>query len=177
MARPTRSLGAAIEARQPAAIPGDVDIDPELRDHVVIVGYGRTGRLLAELLDRRRVAHRAVDLDLTRVVEMRARGAPALAVSVIGGEVAESVPAAARRLSRDRPILGRARDHWHAEQLLAQGATQVVAEVLEAGLHLGEPMRGHIGLSSNVTREVVDAERAAALSTNSRKNREDRLGE
>jgi CPA2 family monovalent cation:H+ antiporter-2 len=69
---------------------------------------------------------------------------------------------AARRLSRDLPILVRARDSMHAARLTAQGATQVVPEVLEAGLQLGQLMLQHVGLPMDTAREVVDAKRAAA---------------
>ncbi len=191
MARIARTLGAALEAREGGDVSGAVDIDPQLRDHVVIVGYGRAGRLLAELLDRQQVAHVALDLDATHVAGLRARGAPvflgdasrsamlekvrlasaaALVVSVNDPEAAERVLVAARRLSRDLPILVRARDSAHAERLLAKGATQVVPEVLEAGLQLGQLMLEQIGLPTEAAREIVDAERIVALPAYSRRN-------
>ena len=183
IARIARSLGAAIEAREHLSPDADVDIAPDLKDHVVIVGYGRTGRLLAELLDRQHVAYVALDLDTAHVAGLRARGAPvylgdasraamlekvrlrdaaALVISPDDAEAAERVLVAARRLSRDLPILVRARDTRHAARLIAQGATQVVPEVLEAGLQLGQLMLQHVGLPTDTAREVVDAKRAAA---------------
>jgi CPA2 family monovalent cation:H+ antiporter-2 len=183
IARIARSLGAAIEAREHPSSAGDIDIAPDLEDHVIIVGYGRTGRLLAELLDRQHVAHVALDLDSAHVAALRARGAPvflgdasraamlekvrlrnaaALVVSPDDSEAAERVLIAARRLSRDLPILVRARDSTHAARLIAQGATQVVPEVLEAGLQLGQLMLEHVGLPTDAARDVVDAKRAAA---------------
>jgi CPA2 family monovalent cation:H+ antiporter-2 len=189
MARFGRSLGAAMEAREPMGRVGDVEIAPDLRDHVIIVGYGRTGRLLAELLDRQHVAHVALDLDTTHVAGLHASGAPvflgdasraamlekvrlrsaaALVVTADDAQAAERVLTAARRLSRDLPILVRARDSTHAARLLAQGATQVVPEVLEAGLQLGQRMLEHVGLPTDAARDVVDAERAATLGAYSR---------
>jgi len=183
IARIGRSLGAAIEAREHLSAAGDIDIAPDLEDHVIIVGYGRTGRLLAELLDRQHVAHVALDLDAAHVAGLHARGAPvflgdasraamlekvrlrhaaALVVSPDDSEAAERVLVAARRLSRDLPILVRARDSTHAARLIAQGATQVVPEVLEAGLQLGQLMLEHVGLPTDAARDVVDAKRAAA---------------
>ncbi len=61
------------------------------------------------------------------------------------------------------PILIRARDSAHAAKLLDQGATQVVPEVLEAGLQLGHLMLEHVGLPADAARELVDAQRAASL--------------
>ncbi len=189
MARFARSLGAAIEAREPMSTAGDVEIAPDLRDHVIIVGYGRTGRLLAELLDRQHMAHVALDLDTAHVAGLHASGAPvflgdasraamlekvrlrgaaALVVTADDAQAAERVLAADRRLSRELPILVRARDSTHAARLLAQGATQVVPEVLEAGLQLGQLMLEHVGLPTDAAREVVDAERAATLRAYSR---------
>ena len=185
LARVARTLGAAIEARAPAGPPADVDIDPDLRDHVVIVGYGRTGRLLAELLDRQHVAHVALDLDAAHVAGLRAKGAPvflgdasraamlekvrlrdaaALVVSPDDPQAAERVLQAARRVSRDLPVLVRARDSRHAARLLAHGATQVVPEVLEAGLQLGQLMLEHVGLPTDAARDVVETERVTTLS-------------
>jgi CPA2 family monovalent cation:H+ antiporter-2 len=63
------------------------------------------------------------------------------------------------------PILVRAHDSSHAARLLAQGATQVVPEVLEAGLQLGQQLLQHVGLPMEAAREVVDSERNSALST------------
>ena len=183
VAHGARKLGAAIEARGSRGPEGDVDVAPDLEDHVIIVGYGRTGRLLAELLDRQHVAHVALDLDAAHVAGLRAKGAPvflgdasraamlekmrlpsaaALVISADDADAAERVLVAARRLSGDLPILVRAHDNSHAERLIAQGATQVVPEVLEAGLQLGQVMLQHVGLPTDAAREVVETERAAS---------------
>lgn len=189
VARLARGLGQAVDARAAPAAGREVDIDPELRDHVIIVGYGRTGRLLAQLLDRQHVAHVALDLDAAHVAGLRARGAPvflgdasraamlekmrlasaaALVISPDDPEAAGRVLLAARRIARDLPILVRARDRDHAAELLAQGATQVVPEVLEAGLQLGQLMLEHVGLPSDAARDLVEAERVANLAAYSR---------
>ncbi|GMQ77037.1 MAG: cation:proton antiporter [Gammaproteobacteria bacterium] len=183
MARVARRLGAAIEARAHAGAAVDIDIAPDLENHVIIVGYGRTGRLLAELLDRQHVAHVALDLDAAHVAGLRAKGAPvflgdasraamlekvrlrsaaALVVSADDPQAAERVLSAARRLSRELPILVRAHDSTHAVKLTSQGATQVVPEVLEAGLQLGQLLLEHVGLPTDAARDVVDAKRADA---------------
>ena len=96
--------------------------------------------------------------------KVRLRNAAALVISPDDPAAAESVLLAARRLSRDLPILVRARDNAHAARLTARGATQVVPEVLESGLQLGQLMLQHVGLPADAAREVVDAERTSALS-------------
>ena len=183
VAHGARTLGAALEARAQPRPAEDIDVAPDLQDHVIIVGYGRTGRLLAELLDRQHVAHVALDMDAGHVAELRAAGAPvfmgdasrtamlekmrlrkaaALVISADDPDAAERVLVAARRLSRDLPILVRAHDNSHAQRLMAQGATQVVPEVLEAGLQLGQVMLQHVGLPTEAAREVVELERASS---------------
>ena len=95
--------------------------------------------------------------------KVRLRDAAALVVSADDPQAAEQVLIAARGMSRELPILVRARDKGHAARLLAQGATQVVPEVLEAGLQLGQLMLEHVGLPTDVARDVVEAERAATI--------------
>ena len=185
VAHGAHKLGAAIDARGGQGPEENLGLAPDLNDHVIIVGYGRTGRLLAELLDRQRVAHVALDLDAAHVAGLRAKGAPvflgdasrtamlekmrlrsaaALVISADDPDAAERVLVAARRLSRDVPILARAHNDAHAVLLIAQGATQVVPEVLEAGLQLGQVLLQHVGLPMDAAREVVETERAASRS-------------
>ncbi|MBT8125505.1 MAG: sodium:proton antiporter, partial [Gammaproteobacteria bacterium] len=54
-------------------------------------------------------------------------------------------------------------DSAHASSLLIQGATEVVPEVLESGLQLGHVMLEEIGLSTNVARDIIDAQRVETM--------------
>ncbi|MEQ8661289.1 MAG: cation:proton antiporter [Gammaproteobacteria bacterium] len=158
------------------------DIAPDLADHVVLAGFGRTGQLLAELLDRQQIVHVAIDLDAAHVSAQRRAGAAvwlgnatrtamlerlhlaraaALVVTTDDAAVAERVVMAARALTADVPIVVRARDSAHAARLLALGATQVVPEVFEAGLEMGRMMLEHAGLPGEAARGLVDGLRAA----------------
>ncbi len=181
VARLARRAGTALER------PGDEfagDLAPDLRDHVVIVGYGRTGRMLAQLLDRQHIAHVALDLDAERVRSLHARGAAvylgdasraallakthpqhaaALVITTGSAETSERVLLAARALAPQLPVLVRARDSEHAARLLSLGASHAVPEVLEAGLQLGQVMLEQSGLPADTARELVDAQRARAL--------------
>jgi len=178
--RLARSVGAAIEASEQITADELIDIAPDLAGHVIIVGYGRTGQLLARLLDRQQITHLALDLDVARVALLRGQGAPiyfgdarradmlqkmrlshaaVLAVCIDDPGTTEQVLLAARRLTPDIPIVARARDSAHATSLLIQGATQVVPEVLESGLQLGHVMLEQVGLPTNAARDIVDAQR------------------
>jgi CPA2 family monovalent cation:H+ antiporter-2 len=161
---------------------------------VIIVGYGRTGQLLAALLDRQQVAHVALDLDATRVAGLRARGAPiylgdasraamldkmrlshaaALAVCTDDPGATEEVLFAARHLAPDVPIVARARDSAHATSLLARGATRVVPEVLESGLQMGHVMLEQVGLPPMAARDLIDAQRVETEHALQPENRHD----
>ena len=180
VARLARSVGGAIRAHERTTADEDIDVASDLTGHVVIVGYGRTGQLLARLLDRQQIAHVALDLDAARVSGLRAQGAPiylgdasrtamlrkmrlsdaaALAVCTDDPGATEQVLQAACRLAPDVPIVARARDSAHATSLLALGATRVVPEVLESGLQLGHVMLEQVGLPANVARDLVDTQR------------------
>ncbi len=157
-----------------------IDIAPDLMGHVIIVGYGRTGQLLARLLDRQQIAHVALDLNAARVAGLQADAAPvflgdasraamlakmrlnhaaALAICIDDPGATEQVLKAACDLAPDIPVVARARDSAHAANLLTLGAAQVVPEVLESGLQLGHVMLEQVGLPANVARDLVDAQR------------------
>lgn len=182
VARLGRSIGAAIETRH--ADDEVIDIDTKLDGHVVLIGYGRTGRLIADLLDRQRIPHVALDLDAARVTRLRAKGAPiyfgdatrsgvldrlrlhaalALVITTDDPDAAHRVLHAARAVAPELPILVRAHDSDHAIDLMRDGATAVIPEVLEAGLQLGQALLEKVGLPPEAVRELVESERIATL--------------
>jgi len=183
VARLARSVGAVIRARERITMDESIDIAPDLMGHVIIVGYGRTGQLLARLLDRQQIAHVALDLNAARVAGLQADAAPvflgdasraamlakmrlnhaaALAICTDDPGATEQVLKAAYDLAPDIPIVARARDAAHATSLLTLGASHVVPEVLESGLQLGHVMLEQLGLPANVARDLVDAQRIEA---------------
>jgi len=180
--RLARTVGAWLEARAGGADDDELteDIAPDLADHVVLAGYGRTGQLLAALLDRQQIVHVAIDLDAAHVAAQRRAGASvwlgnatrgqmlerlhitraaALVVTTDDSSMAERVVMAARALAPELPIVVRARDSTHAARLLARGATQVVPEVFEAGLEMGRMTLEHAGLPAEAARELIDGVR------------------
>ena len=163
---------------------GQEEIIPHLVNHVIIVGYGRTGQLLAALCDQQKIDHIALDLDAKRVANLRMQGAPVflgdasrvamlqkislnhaavLAVCTDDPNATEQVLRAARHISPDVPVVARVHDSEHASSLLNQGATEVIPEVLESGLQLGHVMLEKIGLSTNAAREIIDVQREETM--------------
>jgi hypothetical protein len=154
-------LGRALEVH--SAHEELSSIDANLNGHIVVVGFGRTGQLLAELLER--VVHGASVFvgDASRpaiLARLYPHNAAAVAISTDDAVAAERVLAALRNLAPDTPVVLRARDNSHAMQMLARGATQVVPEVQEAGLQLAHLVLEHSGMSADAARELVELRRA-----------------
>lgn len=153
---------------------------------VLIVGYGRVGRLVADMLGRHRIEHLAIDRDIDRVRAARRNGAPlwygdagrtemlqrfgiataaGLVVTLDEPGAAERVVEAARALRPDLTIVVRARDEEHAHRLYEAGATDAVPETFEAGLQLAENTLIDVGVPVGLviasTHEKRDEMRAA----------------
>jgi CPA2 family monovalent cation:H+ antiporter-2 len=134
---------------------------------VLVVGYGRVGRLVGEMLKRHDLPWVAAELD-SRVVEQGRRAgeavyfgdaarpdfllrcglgeAAALVVTMDAPEGVETIVAVARELRPDLTIVARARDARHAQRLYDLGATDAVPETVEASLQLSEAVLVEIGV-------------------------------
>ncbi len=164
------SLGARLGAGWCGARPVPEAPPPPPTDaepRVLVVGYGRVGRLVAEMLTRHGIPWLAVERD-TRLVETARREggavffgdasraellkklgleqARALVCTMDAPETAEAVTAAARSLRPDLTIVVRARDARHARRLYDLGATDAVPETVEASLQLSEATLVDIGI-------------------------------
>lgn len=180
-----RRLARALDRRLGPAEPPPAG--PEgLEGHVVIVGYGRIGRMLGEILSEEGAAFVALDADAALVAEARAGGAAvyfgdarkteilrrlgvdkaaALAVTMDSSLAAEAVVEAAHRDWPGLAVYARARDAAHARRLLKSGAARVTSEALEAGLDLAEAVLRGVGASEESARAVVDARRRRELAS------------
>lgn len=126
---------------------------------VLIVGYGRVGRLVGRMLKRHDIGFVAVDTDAKLVSERRGLGeevwygdasrpellklcgiaeVPAVVVTMDAPVKVEEVVRTARGLRPDLTIVARARDSHHAAKLYALGVTDAVPETTEAALQLAE---------------------------------------
>jgi CPA2 family monovalent cation:H+ antiporter-2 len=141
----------------PTIVPG---AEPEPRDaSVLIVGFGRVGRLVAEMLTEHGQSFIAVDTDAAAVAAGRREGFDvsygdaarsemlalcgvetirALVVTMDAPSKVDEVVHTARSLREDLIIIARARDDRHAARLYGLGVTDAVPETTEASLQLAE---------------------------------------
>jgi len=127
------------------------------REHVIVCGYGRVGQNVGRVLETEGFEFLAMDLDPVRVRTALAAGdaviygdaaddgvlksagldrANAVVVTFSDTARALAIVRAVRRQRPALPILVRAQDETHLEELIAAGATEVVPETLEAALTL-----------------------------------------
>ncbi|MGW8191016.1 cation:proton antiporter domain-containing protein [Sphingomonas hankookensis] len=135
---------------------------------VVIIGFGRVGRLVAEMLKTHGKSYIAVDSDIDNVATARAEGHPILFGDVSRSELVDRLDlgrASALVLTMDDPvltvrltrrvrgwvpnltILARARDATHAAELYAAGVSDAVPETLESSLQLSEAVLVDLGVA------------------------------
>lgn len=132
-------------------------VGDEMKDHVIICGYGRSGQYLARFLKEENIPFIALDIDPTRVQEAAAAGENVMygdagrrvVLAAAGGDRAKALivsyanaPAAMKILHvvqenyPQLPVIVRTVDDSNMEALREAGATEVVPEVLEGSLML-----------------------------------------
>jgi CPA2 family monovalent cation:H+ antiporter-2 len=134
---------------------------------VLIVGYGRVGALVGEMLKRHDIPFVAVENAVSIVTEHRDKGveiywgdaarrdflmrcgaaqARALVVTVANASATEEIVKVAHAERGDMTIVARARDARHATHLYELGATDAIPETIEASLQLAETVLVDIGV-------------------------------
>ncbi|MGA2492672.1 MAG: cation:proton antiporter [Roseiarcus sp.] len=162
-------LGAALARRRARELDPEALVAPPNEDagRVIIVGYGRVGTLIGEMLDAHRIRFIAVDVDPNLTARERRAGKPvyygdasredflrrcgletarALVITLDKPDANEQVVVAARRLRPDVTIIARARDADHARTLYELGVSDAVPETIEASLQLSEATLVDIGV-------------------------------
>ena len=185
--------GRQIARHIAATVPdsGAVTILPP-DDHVrrvIVIGHGRVGQLVCDLLEEHKIAYLATDRDPALVGAFRGRGRPIYygdasdpnylrrcgldeAVGVIvtlDTAVVDDVVRAVRSRRPDVMIVARAHDAQHARHLYTLDVTDTVPETIEASLQLAEsalvglgvPM-GAVIASIHERRETIRHELQAA---------------
>jgi len=163
--------------------PADLALPRE--GHVVVVGYGRVGQHIVNVLERLGVPRLVIEIDSGRAAEFNARGIPtlfgdaansdvlihaglerarALVVTLPDETATEMVVAAARKIAPNLPIIARAATTKGVGRLLNLGAHDVIHPELEGGLEvmrhtllcLGYPATQVQGYTDAVRRDEYD---------------------
>lgn len=158
MALLANRLTRRVEAAHPD-LPPEATVPVDVENQVLIVGFGRVGRLVGEMLTEHGQSFLAVDANASTVAKGREEGANvfygdagreemlrlcgidtarAVIVTMDAPGKVDEVVVAARALRPDLILIARARDDRHAERLYGLGVTDAVPETTEASLQLAE---------------------------------------
>ncbi len=134
---------------------------------VMIVGFGRIGSLVGDMLQRHKVPYVAVESLVSIVAEGRENGieiywgnaarrefllrsgveqARALVVTIENPPAVEEIVRLAHEIRNDLIIVARARDARHATELYRLGASDAIPETIEASLQLAETVLVDVGV-------------------------------
>lgn len=157
-----RRLGKRIDRSSTPAAPTASD-----EPRAIIVGFGRVGRLVADMLTEHEKPFIAIDSDADLVASGARDGYAVTFGDAARGGVLEHLglaeataviltmdePHSAQRLVKrlhaqypDLSIIARARDAGHAAQLYKAGASHAVPETLESSLQLSEAVLVDLGV-------------------------------
>jgi CPA2 family monovalent cation:H+ antiporter-2 len=153
-----RRMSGSITAGQE---PNPVLSVPPPQEHVdaIVIGAGRVGGLVSDMLGRHNVKHIIVEKDPAVVARCRAEGMPVyfgdaknplflkrcgleeargVVITVNKPSAVGEIVTAIRNMRDDILIVARARDAEHARHLYKQKVTDAVPETIEASLQLSE---------------------------------------
>lgn len=166
LAKAGQMISRAIERREADGAP-EPEIDAS-GPGTVIIGFGRVGRIIADMLRRHDQPYIAVDADIDSVTAGRREGYSVLFGDVARSELIDHLKlgyAKALVLTMDDPVLtvqlakrvrswvphipiiARARDTSHAAELYKAGVTDAVPETMESSLQLSEAVLVDLGVA------------------------------
>jgi monovalent cation:H+ antiporter-2, CPA2 family len=132
---------------------------PDAKGRAIVVGHGRVGQVVCELLAEHKFPYIATDRDPTAVTQQRRKGrevyygnaadpaflnscglmdASAVIVTIHDRQGIDEIVRVVRERRPDILIVSRARDAGHARHLYEIGVTDAVPETIEASLQLSE---------------------------------------
>ena len=142
----------------------------DLDNHVIIVGFGRVGKMVARLLEAEKVNYIAIDVNATHVVHERKEGFPLYLGDAGNVEMLDSVgikraksviltidnQVTSKKCTRviheympKIPIIVRTKDLSNEEEWKSVGAKAIVPETYETGLQMGGAVLKSVGISEN----------------------------
>lgn len=160
--------------------PDQAPVAESLRDHVVVIGCGRVGQHLVNVLGHLGILRLVVELDIGRVTELERQGVPTLygdaansdilslvhlkqaraVVVTLPDEAAAAIAVATVRAEAPHvPIIVRAATQEGVHRLFALGAQHVIYPELEGGLQMMRETLERLGYLESKVQEYSDAVR------------------
>ena len=167
LAKLGRLAGSRVAGQELAGQMDAIFEEAEL-GQVIILGFGRVGRMVADMMEAHGKDYAAIDSDADCVASARAEGYDVLFGDVARPELLDKIrdrepsafiltmdnPVLVNRLARELremfpnlPIVARARDPGHAAELYRAGVSDAVPETLEASLQLAEAALVDLGFA------------------------------
>jgi CPA2 family monovalent cation:H+ antiporter-2 len=158
----------------------DLTVAEKLDAHVVVVGYGRVGQYVVNVLGHLNTPRLVVEMDAARVDELEAEGVPVLMGDAANSELlqhagldhasvlvitlpeevaAEIIVSAALKLRPDLPIIVRASTQAGVKHLTELGALDVIHPELEGGLEIMRHTLLRLNFAPNEVQWYADAVR------------------
>lgn len=152
-----------------------------LSDHVVVIGYGRVGHHIVDVLQKLGISLVVIDSELERVEELAELGIPVLYGDAGNSEVISQanlpgarllvvttpddastsiIVASARAEAPELHIVARASSDTSLSQLYSLGARHVIQPELEGGLQMVRRTLLELGLSLRKVQQYTDAVRS-----------------
>ena len=147
-----------------------------LKDHVILCGFGRTGQNLSLFLKRVNIPFIALEINADLISEAWEAGDPvyygdssraetlahagihnakALVISFPEINISEHITRSVKRLRADLPLIVRTRDDRHLERLLECGADEVIPDTLESSMMLARHTLSVLGLGQPAINEML----------------------
>jgi len=163
------ALSAFSVSRRAKNLPDEARVEPPAdgEARAILVGYGRVGRLIGDMLDVHAIPYIAIDMDANNVAVARREGRPAFygdasrteflrrcgietaraaVLTINAPQKTEEIAKLVRELRPDVTLVARARDADHARALYALGVTDAAPETIEASLQLSEAVLVDLGV-------------------------------
>jgi monovalent cation:H+ antiporter-2, CPA2 family len=176
--RKMRAFWSLLDRHGPVQAP----IAESLHDHVIVIGCGRVGQHLVNVLGHLGIPHLVVEQDIGRVTQLEHQGVPTLygdaansdilsrthlklarvVVVTLPDEAAAAIVVATVRAEAPHvPIIVRAATQEGIGQLFALGAQHVIYPELEGGLEMMREMLTRLGYPASEAQRYTDAVRSS----------------
>jgi CPA2 family monovalent cation:H+ antiporter-2 len=151
----------------------------DLKDHVIICGYGRIGQNISRFIEQETQQYIALDLDAVRIQEAQEAGETAVygdpaqqeillaagidrarivIITIKNSSAAKKIVSRIRAIRSDIPILVRSLNENRLDEFYELGATDVVPESLEASIIMASHLLIHLDVPLNeITKSIANA--------------------